>query len=339
MSVVTLPANSMRFLYAIWAAMLVTAPAFRAKAQDAPSATVRVVNGINAIVHDSIITFEEVQELTDTYARGLEQQYAGRPEILDQKLRDAYKQNLDTQIEKQLVLHEFDTAGYKVPESIIDEQLDEYVKSKYGNRVTLTKTLQQEGMTFEKFRQNFRDRFIVDTMHYENIAKQVIVSPHKIETYYIDHKDDFKEEDQVKLRMIVLTNAPDADPEPTRKLAQEILGKLNEGAAFGEMASIYSQGSQASKAGEWDWVEKSVLRKELADVAFNLKPGERSGVIETPGAFYIMLVEDKRQARVRNLSDVRDDIEKILLAKERDRLQQQWLDKLRKKTYVREFPF
>ncbi len=329
----------MKSLYAIWAAILATALAFQAKAQDAASGSVKVVNGINAIVHDSIITFEEVQELTDVYARGLEQQYEGRPTLLDQKLRDAYKQNLDAQIEKQLVLHEYETGPYKIPESIIDQEMDDSIKARFGNRVNLTRQLQAEGMTFEKYRQNFRDRFIADVMHSEAVTKQLIISPHKIETYYIDHKDDFKEEDQIKLRMIVLTNAPDADPEPTRKLAQEILGKLNEGASFGEMASIYSQGSQASKAGEWDWVEKSVLRKELADAAFSLKPGERSGVIETPGAFYIMLVEDKRQARVRDLSEVRDDIEKILLAKERERLQQQWIDKLRKKTYVREFPF
>src|SRR6185437_14913384 len=116
----------------------------------------------------------------------------------------------------------------------------------------------------------------------------------------------------------------------TRKLAEEILTRLNAGASFADMASIYSQGSQAKTGGEWDGGEKSVLRKELADVAFTLKPGEKSGVIETPGAFYIMLVEDRKEAHVKPLSEVRDQVEKLLLARERTRLQQQWIAKLKK---------
>jgi len=321
----------MKFLCAILAVATVMGFGFRTQAE--------VVNGINAIVHDSIITYQEVQILTETYAEDLRRQYGDNQSVLEQKLLDAYKQNLEGLVERQLVLHEFETAGYNLPESIIDEQLQEYIKNKYVDRVTLTKTLQQQGMTFEKFRRQFKEKFIYDQMNYQNISKQIMISPHKVEAYYLDHKDDFKEEDKVKLRMIVLTNAPETDTTQTRKLGEEILTKLKGGASFAEMASIYSQGSQKSQQGEWDWVDKSVLRKELADVAFTLKPGEMSGIIETPGAFYIMLVEDKKTAHVRDLSEVRDDVEKILLAKERTRLQQQWTEKLRKKTFIREFPF
>jgi parvulin-like peptidyl-prolyl isomerase len=82
-----------------------------------------------------------------------------------------------------------------------------------------------------------------------------------------------------------------------------------------------------------------VLREELADAAFKLKPGETSSVIETPAAFYILRVEEKQEARVKPLPDVRDQIEKLLLGKERTRLQQAWIDKLRKKTYIRAFPY
>jgi hypothetical protein len=36
---------------------------------------------------------------------------------------------------------------------------------------------------------------------------------------------------------------------------------------------------------------------------------------------------------------VRDQVEKLLLARERTRLQQQWIAKLKKKTFIREFPY
>ena len=317
----------MRFLCAILVGAILTG--FKTEAE--------LVNGIDAIVHDSIITFQEVDDASDRIVQQVREEYATQPDVMRDKLTRAYKETLEELQERQLILHEFATAGYNLPESIIDEQFEDYIKSKYTDRVTFTKTLQQEGITYEKARRDYRDTFIVEQMRYKNISSAIMISPHKIETYYVEHKDEFKEEDKVKLRMIVLTNAPETDTTQTRKLAEEILAKLKDGASFGEMASIYSQGSQAKQQGEWDWVEKSVLRKELADVAFSLKPGERSGVIETPGAFYIMLVEDKHEARVKPLPDVRDSIEKILLAKERTRLQQAWIDKLKKKTFIREF--
>ena len=37
------------------------------------------------------------------------------------------------------------------------------------------------------------------------------------------------------------------------------------------MAGVYSQGAQRSQGGDWGWVERSVLRKELAETAFSLK--------------------------------------------------------------------
>ena len=53
------------------------------------------------------------------------------------------------------------------------------------------------------------------------------------------HQDDFKIEDQIKLRMIVL-NKTSADDTNTVKLAREIQAKIKDGAAFAEMATVYS---------------------------------------------------------------------------------------------------
>lgn len=141
----------------------------------------------------------------------------------------------------------------------------------------------------------------------------------------------------MKLRMIVLNHTTDTNAPDPKGLAGEIVRKLDEGAAFEEMAKLYSQGSQRSQGGDWDWVERSVLRKELADTAFALKPGQHSGVIETPEAFYVMLVEDARPAHTKPLAEVREQIEKSLVINEQKRLENQWIERLKKKTFVQLF--
>ena len=103
------------------------------------------------------------------------------------------------------------------------------------------------------------------------------------------------------------------------------------------MATVYSESSQSKEGGNWGWVERSVLRKELGDIAFTLKPGQRSGVIELPDACYLMLVEDSRVSHVRPISEVRSDIEKTLSAEEHERLRKQWIQKLKAKSFIRYF--
>ncbi len=296
-----------------------------------------LANGIKAIVHDSIITVEDVDAMSESAAKALWRQYNNQPDLFQKKLDEVRTNNLEQLLARQLILHDFKTAGYNMPESVIEEMVQERIHSRYGDRMTLTKTLQAEGITNEKFRQQIRDQFIIEILRQKNISSEIIISPHKVETYYLAHRDEFKVEDEVKLRMIVLTNSADSDATQTMRLAEEILAKLKDGAAFSEMATIYSQGSQRKEGGDWGWVERSVLRKELADVAFSLKAGERSGVIEIPGAYYLMLVEETRPAHYKSLGEVRDEIEKNFLLEERSRLERQWIQRLRKKTFVQYF--
>jgi peptidyl-prolyl cis-trans isomerase SurA len=294
-----------------------------------------LADAITAVVSESVITTYQVQDYAAPITEDLRSRYGNQPEIFRKKLDATLNDSLETLLENRLILHDFDTSEkYRFPDSIVDEQLQAYIRATYGDdRVRFIRTLQAQGKTLEEFRQELRDRLIVQQMRYLHGASEVIVSPHKIEVYYAEHTNQFKVEPEVKLRMIVL-NKPAGDTNETRKLAGEILAKLDEGASFTQMASIYSQGSQRTEGGEWGWVEKSVLRKELAEVAFELQPGQRSGVIDTPEACYLMLVEDKRPEHIKPLKEVRDEIERTLMAQESDRAQKQWINRLKQKTYI-----
>ncbi len=101
------------------------------------------------------------------------------------------------------------------------------------------------------------------------------------------------------------------------------------------MTGMYTERLQQRK--EAEWFPKSVLRAELAQEAVKLKPGERSGIIETPDGCYLLQVEEVRPEHVRPLSEVRDQIEKSFVADERNRLETQWVGRLKKKTFNRYF--
>ena len=297
-----------------------------------------LANAIQAVVRDSVITKLEVEYFSAPTIELLRREYRTQPAVLQTKALATLSESLDRFVERDLILNDFKTAGYNFPESIIEEAVQARIRAKYRDRVTLIKSLQEQGITYESFRQQIRDQIIVEALRAKNGGSgEIIISPHQIEVYYLAHTNAYQVEEEVKLRMIMLNIPSEADADQVRLQAGEILTKIKDGAAFSEMAGVYSQGAQRSQGGDWGWVERSVLRKELAETAFSLKAGELSAPIETPQAIYLMLVEDKRPARIKPLNSVRAEIERILITQESERLQKKYIDRLKKKTFVRFF--
>jgi peptidyl-prolyl cis-trans isomerase SurA len=346
-----------------------------------------LANGIEAVVDDSVITYHEVSVLNEQTYAALARKYQSEPSTLEKKLHEMETDNLNSLVERQLVLHDFKTAGYSLPDTVLNDMVQERIRQDFGDRATLTKTLEARGITFDKFRQQVRERFIVEALRSKNISSEIIISPHKVEQFYLAHRDEFSVEDRVRLRVIVLKNSTDTNSPPADRLAGEIYIKLKDGASFAEMATIYSQGSQRNQGGDWGWYEKSQLLKGLSDVAYSVGVGKISHVfcrtagddywvyeydqgkpingrhygtdaatkkekvveerefkdpgelasLPTPTEFYLLRVEDSQTAHFKPLSEVRGVIETSLVNDEQARLMKQWIDKLRKKTFVRTF--
>jgi parvulin-like peptidyl-prolyl isomerase len=356
-----------------------------------------LVNGVEAVVHDSVVTFGEVQTMSLPAEQMLRREYVDQTELFLKKLSDARNDSMDQLIERQLILHDFNSAFDKpekqaVLEKMINKDVDQEIaaeiRSRYGgNRMSLIQSLRAEGITMERHRQQLRDRLLVTWLRQKNISSEVIVSPHKVEAYYAAHRDEFKMQEEVKLRMIVLNCSGEDAVSRTEKLAGEVLAKLKDGATFVEMATVYSEGSQRKEGGDLGWWELSRLNRGLADTAATLQPGQHSGVMSRsagddywvcqydngaptvgrhyvadtvlkkeklveerrfdsaaavtnlppPTEIYLMLVEDKRPARFKTLTEVRERIESDLKAQEQTRLEKQWIAKLKKKTFWRVF--
>jgi peptidyl-prolyl cis-trans isomerase SurA len=245
----------------------------------AANAVPELRNGIAAIVNDSVITMQEVEEHVAVPLEALRRTHAGNPAQYNQKRIETMTSGLEDLVTRQLILGDFKSAGIPVPDSIIEDEIQERIRKRFGDRVTLTKTLQAQGVTYETFRQRVYDDLILQYMRQKNVSQAVVISPKKIEAYYTNNLAKFRLEDQVKLRVIVLKSATSGSAEDARKLAREMIAKLDEGAAFTEMATIYSEGSQQAEGGDWGWRERSYLRRGLSDIAFNLNAGQRSGLI------------------------------------------------------------
>lgn len=117
---------------------------------------------------------------------------------------------------------------------------------------------------------------------------------------------------EVNARHILIRVARDADDETkaqARTRADEVKQKVDAGADFAALATEFSEdpGSK-EKGGELGWFPRGRMVGPFEDAAFGLKPGEVSGVVESPFGFNIIKVEDVREERQKPLDEVREEI-------------------------------
>lgn len=321
-----------------------------------------LLDGIAAIVNDTVIPLAEVRDAARVPMQSMVTRLApyiqnrlfraGQPideasvflaireskEYAEEEAK-IMSATLEGIIDRRLILDEFKKKGYRLPDALMEDVIKRAVRDDFRDRVTMVKTLREKGQTYEQYRQDQRDRFVVYSMVQQNLRKDLIISPKRIENFYAANPDRFKVLERVKLRLILFDRTKHALGEP-RKLATKAAERLKAGEDFAVVAKEMSDDSASRvKGGDRGWLENrdADLRKELREVAFKLAPGQVSDVVEIDGSAFLLKVEDHKDSMKKSLVEVREEIEVELKKAEEERLQKLWVDRLRKNAFVRKF--
>jgi peptidyl-prolyl cis-trans isomerase SurA len=297
----------------------------------------RIIDGIAAIVNGDIITYSQVRGLSAPRERLLRTQYHG--EELEKQIQTARSAALQDLIDRQLIVQSFHKEKFELPEHFVEERVNDIIREDFGgDRNTFIKTLQAQNYSLTEFKKMEMEKIIVSAMRSKNVKPVTTVSPTKVTEYYKQHKAEFTAKEQVKLRLIMIpTRAAEGNTAAQKAIAEEILGKLADGAPFDRMAQMYSEDATRDAGGDWGWIERKTLAPPLEKVAFNLPPGRVSHVIELAPNFYILKVEEKRGGDTPSFAKLRPEIEKKLIQEENQRQQEVWLAGLRQKAYIQKF--
>ncbi|PWU12985.1 MAG: hypothetical protein C5B50_20290 [Verrucomicrobia bacterium] len=102
--------------------------------------------------------------------------YYDRPDMLEHEVEKRRKDD-------QKMLQAFKAAGYNLPESVVDEMVDEEIRKEFRDRRTMIRMLNEQGITFATFRQRKLDNFIETAMR-ANLSHEVILQ--KLKTIHVD---------------------------------------------------------------------------------------------------------------------------------------------------------
>lgn len=292
-------------------------------------------NGIAAVVEGEIITIQQLRQELEPVIPRLRVE-AKNQEDFAKRIDELSQEVLKNMVDRIIIVNAAKEKGILIPQSYIDQEYDEVLAKDFGgDRSRFLEYLKTRGLTARDYREMIYDRVVVNVMRQENRKSESEISPERIEDFYVKNKLRFYQSEALHLRQIILTPMADQDLIPLRQTAQQISKELAAGANFSDLARKYSQDEMSRKGGDWGWIERKDIRKELSEVAFSLKPGEYSEPVELSNTIFILYAEDIRKEMIQPISQVRDIIENVLAGQIARETQDAWLQDLRTQAYVR----
>jgi parvulin-like peptidyl-prolyl isomerase len=215
----------------------------------------------------------------------------------------------------------------------IEEKIDiriKAMKSKYPSEEHFKSMLEKKKTTEEDLKESVKSKIHVD----EYLEMKGVLNPKvpedELRTYYEKNKSNFKRNETIRARHILIMIKEDASPEEKeqeRAKAEGIRKEIMEGKDFAEMAKKYSQDGRVETGGDLGYISKGYMPSEFDTAAFALEKETMSKVVETQHGFHIIKVEDRKPGGIAPYEDVKDFIMKYL---------QEQLTKERLSSHVRE---
>ena len=152
----------------------------------------------------------------------------------------------------------------------------------------------------------------------KSIADKVTVDPAELQRAYSANQESYRVPARVKVRHILIETpkpGPDGKVDPkavdaARAKAQDVLKQAKAASDWTELAKKYSgdPGSK-DKGGELGWLGKGQTVAEFEKVAFAQNKGQISDPVQTSFGFHIIQTEDKEDAHLKPLAEVRPALE------------------------------
>src|ERR1700681_87764 len=150
------------------------------------------------------------------------------------------------------------------------------------------------------------------------IAAATTVVDQDLQSYYDQHREEYRVPEQVKVSHILIKTPLPAPGEKedakaaadARAKAEGILKEVKAGGDFAKLAEKYSDDPGSAKAGgELGWIGRGRTVPEFEKAAFSLGKGQTSDLVKSSYGFHIIRVEDKQDAHLKTLAEVKSEIE------------------------------
>ena len=285
------------------AALLCALTAGQALAQETPastgggflppaSANAKVVDSIQVVVNDEVITRNEVAGRLVQVTQNMKARNAQMPDPATME-----RQVLEAMIVERAQLQLAKEMGVKVDDRTLDATIGRIAENQKLSVQDMRNQMEKEGMPFSQFREDIRNEIMMQRLREHEVDSKIQVSEAEIDTYMAATKAAEADRIEVDISQILVRVPENASPEQIAARAaraEEVMRQLRTGADFARMASTYSDAPDALKGGEIGWRDADRLPPMFSTELRKLQAGQVTPVLKTNVGFHILKLAGKR---------------------------------------------
>lgn len=257
-----------------------------------------LVDRVVAVVGDSVILASDLEELVER-ARAFGQPVPTEPDAVEALKR----QEMETLINELVLIQAAERDSIAVPAEDVESQVEATLSEqaqRFGSRTALETALETEGMTLAQYRdiiaQGVRRAGIRQQFEAKLLRERrpPAVSEGEIREFFEARRAELgRRPATIEFEQVVVTPEPsDSAREAALAEARQVLQELQAGEDFETLARRYSDDpSTRERGGELGWFRRGRMVPAFERVAFSLRPGQHSGIVETPFGFHIIKVD------------------------------------------------
>jgi peptidyl-prolyl cis-trans isomerase D len=141
-------------------------------------------------------------------------------------------------------------------------------------------------------------------------ATEVAADDAALRAHYETIKDRFVSTERRHAHHILVKVDKDLADAAAKKLAEEILSKLQAGGDFDALAKQYSKDpGSANKGGDLGWATKGMFVGPFEDALFAMKAGELRGPIKTEFGYHVIRLDEVEGGEGKSFEQVRNEVE------------------------------
>lgn len=250
----------------------------------------KVIDQVIAVVGGKIILLSDIEEqYTQLKAQGFESKGDVKCEILEELLF------------QKLLLNQAELDSIEVTSKEINQTMEsrfKYFISQIGSEEKLEEYFGKSILEMkEDFRENIKEQLLTQKMQ-SKLTDDIKITPSEVRAFFKNIPADSLPyiNTEFELQQIVLVpKISDEEKLLIREKLNEFRERVINGDKFSTLAVLYSEDpGSAKKGGELGFVSRTDLVPEFAAVAFNLKDGEVSRIVETEFGYHIIQLIEKK---------------------------------------------
>jgi len=288
-----------------------------------------------AIVNGSVIT----QASFDRELGRAKQMYGRGKEVDDSQLSKIKEMALEQLIERELLYQESRDKAIEVDEAAVDSKIDA-LKKRFPGEDQFKNGLEKMNLSVPILKSQFRQGLAIQKLIETQVAQKVKVSEQEIKDYYDNNPQLFKQPESVQAKHILIKVDHKADKAKKAKAEKKIKKaqqRLKAGEKFSKLAEELSQRASSKKGGDLGYFSHGQMVKSFEKVAFSLKPGEVSDIVETRFGYHLIKLVDKKEASTVPYKEAKDRLTQQLKQQKTHKQVTQYVARLKENAKIERF--